>query len=172
MADLCKLTQYVESFVDVSRTPSQQDRWCAAQPLASLYHDIYLISSKKNALVAHYWVDSNQAWDLGLRRRVFDREIGNYIALAQLLTGWVVNRARDSLRSKLEASGQFSTKSTFLKLTKRATKVNLPVVNLIWKPKIPWSLAYRSLNAQEKLQRRFPNWSLYPSVCPPDQKVE
>ena len=92
-----------------------------------------LISSKKNAVVADCWVDSSQAWDLGLSRRLFDREIGNFIALAQLLTDWVVNRTKDSLQWRLEASGQFSPKFTFLKLTMGATKVTLPSVNLIWK---------------------------------------
>ena len=82
-------------------------------------------------MVADCWVDSNRAWDLELRRRLFDREIGNYNALAQLLTGWVVNRAKDSLWWKLQALGQFSTMSSFLKLTKGATKVKFPWVNLI-----------------------------------------
>lgn len=27
-----------------------------------------------------------------------------------------------------------------------------------------WGIAYRSLNTQEKLQRKFPNWSLIPSM--------
>lgn len=51
----------------------------------------------------------------------------------------------------LKASSQFSTKFTFLKMATGAPKINLPLVNLIWKLKIPrkmkfslWSLAYRS----------------------------
>ena len=45
-----------------------------------------------------WWqIDLSQAWDLGLRRRLFDREIGNCITLFQMLTDWVVNRAKDNL---------------------------------------------------------------------------
>ena len=72
----------------------------------------------------------------------------------------------------LEASSQFATKSTFLKMATGAPKINLPLVNLIWKLKIPrktkfslWSLGYRSLNHHDELQKRFPNWSLSPSMC-------
>lgn len=93
------------------------DLWCATQHLATLYRNLYVISSKKDVVVADCWIDSSQTWDLGLRRRLFAREVRSYIALAQLLTNWVVNRTKDSLRWRFEASGIFSTKSTFLKLT-------------------------------------------------------
>ena len=112
-----------------------------------------------------------------VEKEIFYKEVDNYIALTQLLTDWVVNRTKDSFQWRLEALGQFPTKSTFLKLTIGATKVNLPLVNLIWKPKIPrktkfflWSLPYRSLNTQDKLQRKFPNCNLSPSMCPLCQK--
>ena len=47
----------------------------------------------------------------------------------------LLTRAKDCSQWRLEASGQFSNKSTFLKLTKGATKVSLLLVNLIWKTK-------------------------------------
>ncbi|KAA0062879.1 DExH-box ATP-dependent RNA helicase DExH10-like [Cucumis melo var. makuwa] len=94
-----------------------------------------LYPPKDNVVVAGCWVDSNQTWDLG---------------------------ARDSLQWKLKASSQFSTKSTSLKLTKGATKVNLPLVNLIWKLKVPgetklfhWSIVYRSLNTRKSSKGSF-----------------
>lgn len=83
-----------------------------------------------------------------------------------------MSSSKDGLRWKLEASGFFSTKFIFSKMTMGAAKANFSTVNLIWKLKISkkvkfflWSLAYRSLNIQNKLQRKFPNGSLSPSIC-------
>lgn len=55
----------------------------------------------------------------------------------QLLNSWVVGRNQDQVKWKTEPSSGFSTKSTFLNLTKGAPENNFPMVALIWKLKIP-----------------------------------
>ena len=82
-----------------------------------------------------------------------------------------LNGECDSLKWELNASGIFTTKSTFLNLTKRFP-IAFVLVCTIWKIKVPkkvkfflWSLSYRSLNTHDKLQRKLHYATLNPSMC-------
>ena len=99
---------------------------------------------------------------------VLGRAFGNVTAILEILHSWVPQCGCDDLLWKIDASGNFTTKSTFLNLTKRNPLKVFPLVHSIWKIKIQkkvklflWSLTYRSLDTREKLQYA----SLSPSIC-------
>lgn len=83
-----------------------EDNWRALQPVVTLYHDIYVISTEKE-LVLDCWNSLKQAWDLGLWRNLFDREVGSSITCAQLLNSWVVNGNRSKLPEKSTPQASF-----------------------------------------------------------------
>ena len=103
---------------------------------------------------------------------MLDNEIANVASILEILHSWAPLDGDDSLKWTPNINGNFTTKSTFLNLTKRSPFIVVPLICHIWKTKIPkkvkfflWSLAYRSLNTHEKLQKKFQYTMLSPSMC-------
>lgn len=67
---------------------------------------------------------------------VFLIELGEMAAILQVLSAWVLQGGCDCLNWKLEASGKFTTKATFLHI-KRSPSLTFLLVSLVWKLKIP-----------------------------------
>lgn len=49
-----------------------EDIWCVDQPLHDKFPDLYLLSRKKDCMVADCWDSRQQTWDLAFRRNLFD----------------------------------------------------------------------------------------------------
>lgn len=112
-------------------------------------------------------------WNLGIRRRVFERELQAWIGLTDRLEGFRLGQEADRIVWSLNSTNEFSTKSLFLRLAASSPSLRCPLPKLIWKFKVPkkvifllWSVAHRSLNTHERLQNRCPNLALCPSACP------
>lgn len=73
----------------------------------------------------------SHSWNLGLRKNVSDSECDNVAAVLEILHSWAPTGDRDSVSWKLNASGNFTTKSTFLNLTKRSPTIASPMVCII-----------------------------------------
>lgn len=103
---------------------------------------------------------------------MFDREIQDWIALVEKLNSVQRGEGMDRIQWTLKGSGSYSSKSMFYHLNDRQSIANSTLTSLIWKGKCPkkvkvflWSLAYRSLNTDEKLQEKFWRWTMSPSSC-------
>lgn len=90
-------------------------------------------------MIAECLCASSHTWNLGFRRSVFDRELGDVVAILEVLNSWVPQGGSDCLKWKLDSSGKFTTKATFLNITKRTS---YPLVNLVWKLKIPKNVKF------------------------------
>lgn len=47
--------------------------------------DIYGFSLRKEAVIADCWSANSLSWNLGFRRRVFDRQMSDMVALLEIL---------------------------------------------------------------------------------------
>ena len=149
-----------------------KDNWCAAEPLAEKFPNLFSLSLNKDVYVAECWCTATHSWNLGLRRNMFDNEIANVASILEILRSWAPSDGIDSLKWTPNVNGNFTTKSTFLNVTKRSPSIAVPLIRHIWKNKIPkkmkfflWPLAYRNLNTHEKLQKKVQNTTLSPSMC-------
>ena len=149
-----------------------KDKWCVAETLAEKFPNLFYLALNKEAYVAECWCTATHSWNLGLRRNMLDNEIANAASALEILHSWAPIARNDSLNWIPNMNGNFTTKSTFLNLTKRSPNIAVTLIRHIWKNKIPkkvkfflWSLAYRSLNTHEKLQRKIQNTLISPSMC-------
>lgn len=124
----------------------------------------FLISNKKEACIQDCWDSDNQTWNLGIRRVLFDREFGSWVSLIEKLNSVRLGPRLDKIIWKLVGYGRFSSRSMTHDLSVKSSKINAILSNLIWKHKclkkvkiFLWSLAYRSLNTDDKLQGRLKN---------------
>ena len=139
-----------------------KDSLCEAKPLAEKFHDLFSLLLNKDAFIADCWCNVSRSWNLGLRRNVSDNEFDNVATILETLPSWgAPTNDHDSLEWNPSATGNFTTKSTFVKLTKKSLAIVVPLVCYIWKTKVPkkvkfflWLLANRSLNTHEKLQKK------------------
>ena len=135
-----------------------KDNWGGVEPLAEKFLNLFSLSLNKNAYVAECWCIVTHSWNLGLRRNMLNNEIANMTSILEILHSWTPLDCDDSLKWTPNVNENFTTKSTFLNLTKRSPFIDVPLICHIWKTKILkkvkfflWSLAYKSLNTHEKL---------------------
>lgn len=64
------------------------------------------------------------------------------------------------------------TRLASLKMVERNASLKAPLISAVWKFKAPkkvkdflWSLAHRSLNTHDLIQKKCRNWLISPSVC-------
>ena len=54
------------------RINTWKENWCGTEYLAIKFPDIYSITIKKGVSIADCWDCEHQAWDLGIRRPLFN----------------------------------------------------------------------------------------------------
>lgn len=124
---------------------------------------------QKEALIFECWGQWKQAWNLGLRRGSFDRELQNWVLLIEKLNPVQLEANVVRIFWSLEGSGVYSSRSAFHTLAEKPTKVNTTLTSLIWKHKclkkvkvFLRSLAYRSPNTDDILQKKLGLGPSYP----------
>lgn len=50
-----------------------------------MFPNFYVLSAKKEALVAECWKGENQTWDMGIRRRFLDKELSRWAEFTENL---------------------------------------------------------------------------------------
>lgn len=53
---------------------------------------------------------------MGIRRPLFDREVGNAVNIVQFLNAWTVGNDGNKIKWKIDSPGSFTTNPTFMKL--------------------------------------------------------
>lgn len=99
------------------------------------FPDIYPISSKKEAFIIDCWVVDQMTWDLDIRRRLFDRAIGSWVALLRKTDLFREGEGRVSWT--VDSPGQFSLKLAFLKASDTP-----PLIKVILKFKVPMNVNF------------------------------
>lgn len=94
-----------------------KDHWIGDQPMENTFPDLYILSARKEDTIHNCWNTEQQDWNLSFRRGLFDREFGSCLGLINKLDTIRLGEATDEVRWRIEASGSFTTKSTFFHLT-------------------------------------------------------
>lgn len=129
-----------------------EDVWCDRDPLKDSFLDLYLISSKKDTSIHDCWDNSNQTWNLGIRRGLFDRELSSWADLIEKLDSVQLGSDMYKIIWQLDGLGVYTTKSVVQKLSNISPKMNSTITTLIWKHRSPkkvkvylWSLVFGTL---------------------------
>lgn len=113
------------------------ETWVKDSPLNLAFPRLYALLRQKDATVAHCWNSVYEAWDLGLRRNLYDVEIQEWTTLSTLPLAHRDNTTEDKWKWKLERTGQFTTKSLALHFAFNGQRHNAPLYKNIWKGPIP-----------------------------------
>lgn len=62
-----------------------KDAMALEDPLSALFPEFCASSAKKAVVIAYYWNSSSETWDLGIRRRLFDREVPRWAEFTERL---------------------------------------------------------------------------------------
>lgn len=129
--------------------------------LQAAFPDISNLSLKEEATLAKCRDGIQETWDLGIRRGIFDIELQAWIELEEKLEGFHLGEREDNISWYLNSLGAFSTKSLVFNLATSRQLFKGTLTKLIWDFKnsrkmkfFSWSMAHRSLNAQERIQRK------------------
>lgn len=127
-----------------------------------IYPDLYNLSLKKEASVADCWDEVQSDWNLSFRRGFRDSEVDSLLSSMEVLGAVYLGREDDQIFWALDSKLSFSTSSLFHKLTECSPKLKVPLIRQTWSFKYPkkvkvflWSLAYRSINTHEVLQKKL-----------------
>lgn len=128
------------------------DLWIGERPLADAFPDLFNISTTKKATVADCWNSSENDWDLGFRRGLFDWEVDSWMNLIHIIDVVRIGEGEDRVSWSIGKRGSFSTRSARLKMVECIPSLKSPLISTIWNFKAPkkikvflWSLAHRAL---------------------------
>lgn len=80
-----------------------EDCWISERPLKRIFPYMFRLSLVKRAKVQELW--NGSTWDLGLRRGLFDREIGEWIGMYSLNSQCNLNNKDNGVGRSLRARG-------------------------------------------------------------------
>lgn len=109
------------------------------------YPNFYSNTSKNGSSIANCWDSGQKTEDLGIKRPLFDRELGNLVNLVEFLNSWAVSIDHDTMRWKLDSLASYVAKSTFLMLTN-------------WEKTLCYPLVNRNSRSQKKVEFLFGHW--------------
>ncbi|KAM7516657.1 hypothetical protein LguiA_006240 [Lonicera macranthoides] len=153
-----------------------EDKWVGNSSLASLYPRLYNISCNLNnsiVSVIRWHHQDSFSRDLEFRKKLYEREIGEFLTLLGLIFHSKVSRTeRDSRYWVGKKLGIFSCKSLFHLLINSPQDPIFVPHNFIWESVIPSKVkifaclaSWKRINTCDVLQKRRPNFATSPSWC-------
>lgn len=157
-----------------------EDKWIGDQPLAIVFPELYRVSSGKHLFISSFLesppsLSSNgRMWNLYLPSRLSPslRYLKGSILSLLEVTRFLLN-VPDKRMCTLSQSGHLSCKSFHKALIVDPVSSQHQAFKGIWKALVPtkvkvfgWLVLHKSLNTQDRLQRRFPFMCISPHCCP------
>jgi hypothetical protein len=117
-----------------------EDAWCGPRPFRDIYPNLYHVCYEPHNSVAQ--VMGNTPYNLSFRRSLVGVKLTEYNDLMAKIGGFRLSDERDTVSWDLHRTGQFSTRSMYLKLMNHDTPFRH---KLIWKLKLPLKIKIFSL---------------------------